>query len=107
MHLGDTEIPPDIIADYLGELAETYHAASYDLWMRNCNNFTDEFAGFLVGRGIPEDIRALPERVLQTPFGAMLRGRIDAGMREVTQAPVVEREGGGRRDAGPGSSLGR
>ena len=44
---------------------------------------------FLVGRGIPEHITNLPRRILDTPFGRMLQPQIDAGMREITQAPVV------------------
>ena len=99
LHLGDTQIPADVIAEYLADAATAYHPTSYDLWVRNCNNFTDDFAEFLVGKGIPEEIRELPERVLGTPFGAMLRGRIDGAMMGVTQAPVARQDGGrgGRR----------
>lgn len=43
---------------------------------------------FLVGRGIPEHITSLPQTVLNTPFGQMLRPQIDSAMREITQAPV-------------------
>lgn len=43
---------------------------------------------FLVGKGIPEHITSLPQTVLNTPFGQMLRPQIDAAMRTVTQAPV-------------------
>jgi hypothetical protein len=43
---------------------------------------------FLVGKGIPDHITSLPKRVLDTPFGQMLRPQLDASMRSVTQAPV-------------------
>lgn len=43
---------------------------------------------FLVGRGIPEHITSLPKRVLDTPFGQMLKPQIDASMRSITQAEV-------------------
>ena len=43
---------------------------------------------FLVGKGIPDHITSLPETVLNTPFGQMLRPQLDQAMRGVTQAPV-------------------
>ena len=41
----------------------------YDLFDNNCNNFTDEAAKFLVGKGIPEYITGLPKEILNTPLG--------------------------------------
>ena len=43
---------------------------------------------FLVGKGIPDHITSLPQTVLNTPFGQMLRPQIDAAMRPITQAPT-------------------
>ncbi len=43
---------------------------------------------FLVGKGIPEHITSLPQTVLNTPFGQMLRPQLDKSMRSITQAPV-------------------
>ncbi|KAL9098866.1 MAG: hypothetical protein Q9163_005550 [Psora crenata] len=45
---------------------------------------------FLVGRGIPNHITSLPQTVLNTPFGQMLRPQLDQAMRAVTQAPVSQ-----------------
>lgn len=56
--------------------------------MHNCNNFSNDFATFLVGKGIPEHITSLPKTVLDTPFGQMLRPQLDRSMREVTQASI-------------------
>lgn len=42
---------------------------------------------FLVGRGIPERITSLPQTVLNTPFGQMLKPQLDTAMRSMTQAP--------------------
>ncbi|PPJ61347.1 hypothetical protein CBER1_09603 [Cercospora berteroae] len=86
--LGKTELPLETILDYLESLKEIYTAESYDLFAHNCNNFTSDFAMFLVGRGIPEHITSLPKKVLETPFGQMLKPQIDASMRSITQAPV-------------------
>ncbi|KEQ73788.1 DUF862-domain-containing protein [Aureobasidium namibiae CBS 147.97] len=86
--LGKTEIPLDDILEYLDSLKETYTAESYDLFKHNCNNFSNDFAMFLVGKGIPDHITALPETVLNTPFGAMMKTRLDAEMRHITQAAI-------------------
>jgi thiol-disulfide isomerase/thioredoxin len=63
---------------------------SYDLFMHNCNNFSNDFAMFLVGKGIPAHITSLPQTVLNTPFGQMLKPQIDAAMRPITQAPTLQ-----------------
>ena len=63
---------------------------SYDLFLHNCNNFTNDFAMFLVGKGIPDHITSLPQTVLNTPFGQMLKPQLDQAMRGVTQAPVPQ-----------------
>ena len=88
VNLGQTDLPVDVIEDYLEALRETYTAESYDLFMHNCNNFSHDMAQFLVGKGIPEHITNLPRQVLNTPFGRMLQPQLDASMRSVTQAPV-------------------
>lgn len=86
--LGKTELPLETIMDYLESLKQIYTAESYDLFAHNCNNFTNDFAMFLLGCGIPDHITSLPAKVLETPFGQMLKPQIDASMRQMTQAPV-------------------
>ncbi|KAL8770861.1 MAG: hypothetical protein Q9209_003512 [Squamulea sp. 1 TL-2023] len=44
---------------------------------------------FLLGKGIPEHITSLPQTVLNTPFGQMLKPQLDNAMRGITQAPVA------------------
>ena len=61
---------------------------SYDLFLHNCNNFTNDFAMFLVGKNIPAHITSLPQTVLNTPFGQMLKPQLDQAMRGITQAPT-------------------
>ena len=46
---------------------------------------------FLVGKGIPDHITSLPQTVLNTPFGQMLKPQLDSAMRGITQAPVPAR----------------
>ncbi|KAK5133336.1 hypothetical protein LTR08_007861 [Meristemomyces frigidus] len=86
--MGTTHLPLDTILEYLESLKQVYTPESYDLFAKNCNNFTNDFAMFLVGRGIPAHITSLPQRVLDTPFGQMLKPQLEAGMRSVTQTPV-------------------
>lgn len=88
--LGRTDLPIEIILEYLESLKEVYTPESYDLFAHNCNNFSNDFAMFLVGKGIPDHITSLPETVLNTPFGQMLRPQIDAAMRPITQAPAPQ-----------------
>ena len=44
---------------------------------------------FLVGKNIPNHITSLPQTVLDTPFGQMLKPQLDQAMRGITQAPVA------------------
>jgi len=87
IQLGKTELPIDVVEEYIESLEEIYTAESYDLFLHNCNNFTQDLAMFLVGKGIPDEIQSLPETFLNTPIGQMLRGQIDQSMRTMTQAP--------------------
>lgn len=86
--MGTTQLPLETILEYLDSLKKVYTAESYDLFAHNCNNFTNDFSMFLVGKGIPDHITSLPQKVLDTPFGQMLKPQLDASMRSVTQAPV-------------------
>lgn len=96
LDLGRTELPMEVIQEWLTNVAEDYSHQNYDLFLKNCNNFSNDFAEFLVGNGIPEYIVEMPAQVLNTPIGQMLRPQIDSAMREVTQAPVVSQGGSGQ-----------
>ncbi|KAF7875109.1 hypothetical protein EAF04_002281 [Stromatinia cepivora] len=77
LELGKTDLPMDVILEYLDSLKAIYTFEAYDLWKHNCNNFSNDFATFLVGKGIPEYITNLPETVLNTPFGRMIQPHFD------------------------------
>lgn len=85
INLGTTELPKDVIEEYIQSLEEVYSPESYDLFLHNCNNFTQDLAMFLLGKGIPEHIRNLPQTFLSTPFGQMMKPQIEAALRGVTQ----------------------
>ncbi|OJJ37419.1 hypothetical protein ASPWEDRAFT_131628 [Aspergillus wentii DTO 134E9] len=84
-NLGKTELPTDVVEEYIHSLGEIYTPESYDLFLHNCNNFTQDLAMFLVGRSIPEHIRNLPQTFLETPFGQMMKPQIENALRGVTQ----------------------
>ena len=60
--MGRTDLPLDVIQEYIDSLASIYTAESYDLFLHNCNNFSQDLSMFLVGKDIPERIRSLPDR---------------------------------------------
>ena len=72
---------------------------SYDLFLHNCNNFTNDFSTFLVGQGIPSHITSLPQTVLDTPFGQMLKPQLDRSLRGITQATGSSAQLPARREA--------
>lgn len=43
---------------------------------------------FLVGKQIPDHITSLPETVMNTPFGQMLKPKLEGAMQELTHAPI-------------------
>lgn len=53
---------------------------AYDLFRHNCNNFSDSFANFLVGKGIPDHIVRMPQAVLDSPMGRMLLPQLTQGV---------------------------
>lgn len=87
INLGTTQLSMDVINEYIESLESIYTPESYDLFVHNCNNFSQDLSMFLVGKSIPEEITSLPETFLRTPMGQMLRGQIDQSMRTMTQAP--------------------
>ncbi|KFY72070.1 hypothetical protein V499_07765 [Pseudogymnoascus sp. VKM F-103] len=81
MVLGKTELPMEVIQDYFESLRPIYTFEAYDLWRHNCNNFTNDFATFLVGKGIPSHITDMPQTVLNSPMGRLLQPAIDDAIR--------------------------
>ncbi|KFY15318.1 hypothetical protein V492_02071 [Pseudogymnoascus sp. VKM F-4246] len=81
MVLGKTELPMEVIQDYFESLRPIYTFEAYDLWRHNCNNFTNDFATFLVGKGIPSHIINMPQTVLDSPLGRLLQPAIDDAIR--------------------------
>lgn len=60
LSLGKTEIPYPLFMEFLKELEPRYTEQTYDVFKHNCNNFTNECANFLLGKGIPDEIINLP-----------------------------------------------
>ncbi|GBG67432.1 hypothetical protein CBR_g567 [Chara braunii] len=70
--LGYTQVPEELFREFLAEMSERYTPEAYNLMSHNCNNFSDEVANLLVGRGIPDYIVGLPQEVLDSPMGALI-----------------------------------
>ncbi|KAL5329038.1 hypothetical protein ACEPPN_002547 [Leptodophora sp. 'Broadleaf-Isolate-01'] len=81
LELGTTNLPMDVIVEYLESLREIYTEEAYDLWSHNCNNFSNDFSTFLIGHGIPEHIANLPQTVLNTPLGRVMQPQINEMVR--------------------------
>lgn len=83
LDLGETFVDKEIFTEFLEELhnhdEQKYHAQSYDLFDNNCNHFTDVLIDFLVGKNLEDRILKLPQQVLDTPNGVMLRQMIGGG----------------------------
>ncbi|KAI1853410.1 hypothetical protein JX265_012701 [Neoarthrinium moseri] len=78
LHLGTTELPIEVILEYVDSLRSIFTPAAYDLFRHNCNNFSNDFATFLVGKGIPAHISNMPQAVLDSPFGKMLQPQLES-----------------------------
>jgi len=87
--LGQTNLPMDVIMEYLDSLRNIYTAEAYDLWSHNCNNFSNDFATFLLGKGIPDHITNLPQTVLDTPFGRMMQPQVNELVRSSRRGGVL------------------
>ncbi|PHH90922.1 hypothetical protein CDD83_2260 [Cordyceps sp. RAO-2017] len=80
LRLGTTHLPIDVIEEYLDSLRPIFTLEAYDIFRHNCNNFTDAFSNFLVGKGIPTDISTMPQAVLDSPMGKMLFAQLTQGV---------------------------
>lgn len=89
--LGETQISEDLFQDYLRTQSEDrFRGDRYDLFRHNCNNFSNETAQFLVGRGIPQYILDLPNEILSTPMGQMLAPMIQQMTPSGTSIPFTQ-----------------
>lgn len=74
---GKCYITPDILDEFLQELRThpdmKYSAEKYHLFDNNCNHFTSVMLEFLTGNPLDEYILELPQQVLNTPNGQLLR----------------------------------
>lgn len=78
--MGHTEVPDDMVQDFLRDISPKFNASTYDLMQNNCNNFSDALCEFLVGKSIPSHITGLPQDVLNSPMGPMLVQMLQPGL---------------------------
>ena len=56
----ETHIPADLREEFLSDMAAAkFSTGGYNLLENNCNNFSNDFASFLTGKGIPVSFEAL------------------------------------------------
>lgn len=87
MKLGLTTRSLDDLRAYIFEdLDRKYDRKGYDVLDRNCNHFADEAAKFLLGRGIPDEVRLQAQRLYNAPMARIVRpllnrwlGRVEDG----------------------------
>lgn len=71
--IGETEIPWDVIEEYVTTNLETeWNASKYHLLDHNCNHFSEELCQFLTNKSIPKEILETASKVAATPFGQAL-----------------------------------
>lgn len=75
--LGVTQVDEAAFKEFLNSNSHRFTASTYNLLTWNCNNFSDEVSKFLLGHGIPDYITSLPQEVLNSPIGHMLRPMLD------------------------------
>lgn len=75
----DEETFDEFLLDLKNHDEQKYHAAAYDLFDNNCNHFTDVVLEFLVGKNLEDRILKLPQQVLATPNGQMLKQMLGGG----------------------------
>ncbi|PIK56029.1 hypothetical protein BSL78_07054, partial [Apostichopus japonicus] len=87
IRLGETQVTYAILLEYLHELGEEkYTGEKYNLFQHNCNTFSNEVASFLTGSKIPDYVSTLPQEVMDTPIGAMLKSIMDS----MTANPIAK-----------------
>ncbi len=88
------------------QAATRFGSDAYDLFHRNCNNFSDAAArdGLRLPNGVPRWILDLPRKVLGSPMGVMLRPLLEQ-MQITNNAPTnimpTGGGGGGGGNSGP------
>eukprot|EP01138_Halocafeteria_seosinensis_P002820 gb/GECG01002881.1/.p1 GENE.gb/GECG01002881.1/~~gb/GECG01002881.1/.p1 ORF type:complete len:516 (+),score=56.80 gb/GECG01002881.1/:1-1548(+) len=102
LELGNTTKSKQELESFLNSIRHRYTAATYDLFNHNCNHFTDEVSRFLLGHGIPSEIVQLPQTVLNSQLGQMLRPMIDQmeGRFGVQNDPFAAMQQGGAATGG-------
>lgn len=86
--LGETSKTQIELENFLQSINHRFTQATYSLLRHNCNNFANEVAMFLTGKGIPEHIIKLPQEFLSSPMGMTLAPMIE-GMEQRMRNELV------------------
>lgn len=77
---GDTFIPQEIFEEFVESLkTDSFGLGTYKLFDNNCNHFTHNLLGFLNDQALDDHILNIPDVVLNSPNGAMIRQLLSGG----------------------------
>ena len=71
--LGETELPQELLEEYLADISHKYTAEKYNLIEHNCNMFTNDIAEFLTGKGIDRKYVDQAKNLIESPMGQMFK----------------------------------
>mmetsp|Transcript_109714 Transcript_109714/g.318978 ORF Transcript_109714/g.318978 Transcript_109714/m.318978 type:complete len:247 (+) Transcript_109714:106-846(+) len=72
IELGYSDIDQSLFNDFILSISSRYTSKQYDILNNNCNNFSEECAGFLLGKSIPSHILAAPEQLKESCLGQIM-----------------------------------
>eukprot|EP00041_Stephanoeca_diplocostata_P005206 m.57976 g.57976 ORF g.57976 m.57976 type:complete len:191 (-) comp15634_c0_seq1:49-621(-) len=98
--IGNTEVPLWMFEQYLEGISSQYTQETYNLLSNNCNNFTDDCAKFLTGKGAPSYVTELPSEFMNTPLGTLMTPLIDTFFKNMGGAAAPVGGNLGSRPAG-------
>ena len=77
IYMGLTEIQPEVFIEYLKGIETRYRSIDYSLTRHNCNSFTNELNQFLLGKEIPDYIKNVCNKIMNTPTGREMKPIVD------------------------------
>jgi len=91
--LGITTRTLDELREYVFmELDPQFNEQTYDVLENNGNHFVDKIAQFLLGQGIPDEVRVQPQRLMSAPTAWMLKPLMNQWVEEGTPSGGITKD---------------
>ncbi|CDJ70286.1 hypothetical protein ENH_00081000, partial [Eimeria necatrix] len=78
--MGRTQITEEELEAFLYLQRTSFTPDRYDVFQHNCNHFSQSLLRFLGAKPLPTYIATLPDRVLETVLGRIVRPIVDASV---------------------------